>query len=112
DLELAQTVAELVGGDKPTQATRQNHGKKAKALSQTEFPPSKPTIASRRVAVIIADGFDKTAYEGITMTLKASSALPFIIAPRRSEIFPAGVEKTAGNGVMPDHHLEGMRSTM
>ena len=112
DLELAQTVAEMVGGEKPTQATRPNHGKSAKNLSQTEIQPSEPTIASRRVAIIIADGFDKVAFDGITTMLKASSALPFIIAPRRSEIFPAGVEKKEGNGVTPDHHLEGMRSTM
>jgi catalase len=112
DLELAQNVAEMVGGPIPTEATRINHGKQAKKLSQTEFPPSKPTIASRRVAVIIADGFDKVAYDAVTTALKASSALPFTIAPKRSEIFPAGADKTKGNGVQPDHHLEGMRSTM
>lgn len=112
DLELAQTVAEMVGGTKPTKATKANHGKKAKHLSQTEFEPEKPTIATRRVAIIIADGFDKTAYDAVTTTLKASSALPFTIGPRRSEIFPDGVEKKPGNGVQPDHHLEGMRSTM
>ncbi|KAI0914458.1 catalase [Ustulina deusta] len=112
DLELAQTVAEMVGGTKPTKATRVNHGKTAKNLSQTEIQPTKPTIATRRVAIIIADGFDKVAYDAITTALKASSALPFTIAPRRSEIFPGGVEKTSGNGVQPDHHLEGMRSTM
>ncbi|KAI1365194.1 catalase [Xylaria arbuscula] len=112
DLELAQTVAEMVGGTKPTKSGRANHGKTAKNLSQTEIQPEKPTIASRRVAIIIADGFDKVAYDAITTTLKASSALPFTIAPRRSEIYPAGADKTPGKGVQPDHHLEGMRSTM
>lgn len=112
DLSLAQEVAEMVGGTKPEKEGRPNHGKTAKGLSQSEFPPSKPTIASRRVAIIIADGFDKTAFNGVKAALKASSALPFVIAPRRSEIYPAGAEKTPGNGVKPDHHLEGMRSTM
>lgn len=112
DLELAQTVAEMVGGTKPTKATRNNHGKKAKHLSQTEFQPEKPTIATRRVAIIIADGFDKVAYDAVTTMLKGSSALPFTIGPRRSEIFPDGAEKKPGNGVKPDHHFEGMRSTM
>ncbi|KAI0097646.1 catalase [Nemania sp. FL0031] len=112
DLELAQTVAEMVGGTKPTKATRTNHGKKAKHLSQTEVQPDDPTIASRRVAIIIADGFDKVAYDAVATTLKASGALPFTIGPRRSEIFPAGAEKISGNGVKPEHHLEGMRSTM
>ncbi|KAI0545713.1 class I glutamine amidotransferase-like protein [Xylaria curta] len=109
DLELAQSVAELVGGTRPSKATRINHCKKAKNLSQTEI---QPTIATRRVAIIIADGFDKTVYDAIIIMLKASGAFPFTIAPRRSEIFSVGVERKPGNGVKPDHHLEGMRSTM
>ncbi|KAI1828333.1 catalase [Xylaria intraflava] len=112
DLGLAQTVAEMVGGTKPTKVTRPNHGKKAKNLSQTEIQPGKPTAVSRRVAVIIADGFDEAIYDGVTAGLKASGALTFTIAPRRSEIFPEGAEKKSGKGVKPDHHLEGMRSTL
>ncbi|KAI0024625.1 catalase-domain-containing protein [Xylariomycetidae sp. FL0641] len=112
DLELAQMVAEMVGGPKPEKAGRPNHGKKAKGMSQMEYPASKPTIASRRIALIIADGFDQAVYEGVKSAVKSSGALPFTIAPRRSEIYPAGVEKKSGNGVQPDHHLEGMRSTM
>ncbi|KAK6953151.1 catalase A [Daldinia eschscholtzii] len=112
DLGLAQTVAELVGGPKPEKQTRPNHGKKASKLSQLEFPPAKPTIASRRIAIIIADGFDNTVYSAVKAAVKASSALPFTIGVRRSEVFPAGASKTPGSGVKPDHHLEGMRSTM
>ncbi|KAI2637454.1 catalase-domain-containing protein [Xylaria nigripes] len=112
DLELAQTVAELVGGTKPSKATRVNHGKAAKNVSQVEMQPAEPTVVSRRVAVIIADGFDLTTYDGVTSALKASGAVPFTIAPRRSEIFPEGAEKTPGKGIKPDHHLEGMRSTL
>ncbi|KAI1497726.1 catalase [Biscogniauxia marginata] len=112
DMGLAQAIADMVGGPKPGTSTRQNHGKRASKLSQTEFTPSKPTIASRRVAIIIADGFDNAVYDGVKSALKASSALPFTIGPRRSEVFPAGVDKNLGNGVQPDHHLEGMRSTM
>ncbi|KAI1099937.1 catalase [Jackrogersella minutella] len=112
DLGLAQTVAEAVGGTKPQKQTRPNHGKKASKLSQLEFPPMKPTIASRRIAIIIADGFDNTSYQAIKVAVQASSALPFTIGPRRSEIFPAGASKKPGSGVQPDHHLEGMRSTM
>ncbi|KAI2470381.1 catalase [Annulohypoxylon bovei var. microspora] len=112
DLGLAQTVAELVGGTKPQEQTKTNHGKKASKLSQLEFQPTKPTITSRRIAIIIADGFDNTAYSAVKAAIKASSALSFMIGPRRSEIFPADASKTAGSGVQPDHHLEGMRSTM
>ena len=113
DLELAQSVAEMVGAPIPEKAGRPNHGKKAKGLSQTEFPAKNgPTVETRRVAIIIADGYDPVAYNGIKAALAASQALPFTIAPRRTPIFAAGEDKSTGTGVTPDHHLEGMRSTM
>lgn len=112
DLELAQSVAELVGGPIPEKAGRPNHGKTAKGLSQTELQPKTPTIATRRVAIIIADGYDKVAYQGIKTALKAAGALPFTIGVRRSAIYAAGETKGKDSGVVPDHHLEGMRSTM
>ncbi|KAI1085516.1 catalase [Whalleya microplaca] len=112
DLGLAQTVAEMVGGKRPEKQTRQNHGKKASKLSQTEFPALTPTIASRRIAILVADGFDEHAYSAVKSAIKASGALPFTLAPRRSEVFAAGASRTPGQGVQPDHHLEGMRSTM
>ncbi|KXS96488.1 hypothetical protein AC578_6304 [Pseudocercospora eumusae] len=112
DLSLAQQVAELVGASIPESQGRPNHGKKAKGLSQTEFPAKTPTIETRRVAIIIADGYDTTAYSGIVAALKACRALPFTIAPRRTPIYAAGESKHNSKGVTPDHHLEGMRSTM
>ncbi|KAH3966469.1 catalase [Parastagonospora nodorum] len=111
DLELAQKVSEMVGGDIPTTQTRTKHNKTAKGLSQLDFPPEKPTIATRMVAIIIADGYDKVAYEGIKAALTAAGALPFTISPRRNNIFAEGEDKSSG-GVKADHHLEGMRSTM
>ena len=75
--------------------------------------PEEPTIASRRVAILIADGFDKSAVAAIKMALKAASALAFIIGPRRSTIYADGEDKSSSSaGMMPDHHLEGMRSTL
>ncbi|OCL07639.1 catalase-domain-containing protein [Glonium stellatum] len=112
DLELAQQVAEMVGGDVPQNASRPNHGKKAKGLSQMDYMPEKPTIATRRVAIIIADGYNPLAYNGVKAALSAAGALPFTIGPRRNPIFAAGEDKGSGKGVTPDHHLEGMRSTM
>lgn len=112
DLSLAQDVAEMVGGEVPKEAKRQKHNKKAKGLSQTEFPPEKPTIATRMVAILIADGYDPVAYNGIKTALTAAGALPFTIGTRRNKIYAAGEDKGTGKGVQPDHHLEGMRSTM
>jgi len=112
DLDLAQQVAEMVGGDMPKEQARLKHNKKAKGLSQLEYMPEKPTIATRMVAIIIADGYDAIAYNGIKAALTAAGALPFTISPRRNKIFAQGEDKNTGKGVVADHHLEGMRSTL
>ncbi|KAF3769698.1 hypothetical protein M406DRAFT_105038 [Cryphonectria parasitica EP155] len=112
DLDLAQSVAELVGAKVPETPGRPNHGKKAKGLSQFDFLPESPTIASRRVAILIADGYDSVAFKAVKTAVAAQGALPFIIGTKRSEIFAEGQTETKGEGVRPDHHLEGFRSTM
>jgi len=112
DLSLAQGVAEMVGGDIPQQAKREKHNKTAKGLSQTDYAPASPTIATRMVAILIADGYDSVAYEGIKAALTAAGALPFTIGVRRNKIYAAGEEKGTGKGVTPEHHMEGMRSTL
>lgn len=112
DLELAQSVADMVGADIPTEQTRPKHNKKAKGLSQLEYAPATPTIATRMVAILIADGYDKVAYNGIKAALTAAGALPFTISPKRNKIYADGEEKGSSGGVVADHHLEGQRSTM
>ncbi|KAI5843878.1 catalase-like domain-containing protein [Morchella snyderi] len=112
DISLAQRVAKMVGGDPPTTTKHPNHGLKAPRLSQTEFL-GKPTIESRRIAMLIADGFDMATFTAVRAALKSQQASTFVIAPRRGMIFPAGVDPATGTGgLMPDHHLEGQRSTM
>jgi catalase len=110
DLSLAQQVAGMVGGKIPEKAGRQNHGRTSKGLSQTELQPREPTIETRRVAIIIADGYDAVAYNGMVGALKAAKAVPYTIGTRRCPIFAGS--KDSDKGVTPDHHLEGMRSTM
>lgn len=112
DLDLAKQVAELVGAKVPEKAGNPNHGRKATGLSQLEFPSEEPTIASRRVAIIIADGYDPVAFTAVKTAVAAQGALPFIIGTKRSEVFAAGQKKEQGKGFRPDHHLEGFRSTM
>lgn len=111
-LDLAQAVAEKAGAPTPTKAGRPNHGKKTKGLSQMEFTPEalglEPTIASRGIAIIIADGFNLTEYETVKAALSAAGAFCFTIGPKRQLVMPSG----GGKGVAPDHHFEGMRSTM
>ena len=108
DLGLAKTVAEMVGGEAPAQATRQNHGRRAPNLSQTEFPGEKPTIKSRRIAILIADGYDAAAFAAAYGAVSAAMAIPLVIGTKRSKISSAG----GTSSIQPHHHLEGFRSTM
>jgi len=112
DVDLARSVADMVGGDPPQGGKRQKHNKKAKGLSQFDYIPATPTVATRRIAILIADGFDSVAYYGIKAALSAMGALPYTIGPKRSTIYSAGESKESSKGVVPDHHLESMRSTM
>lgn len=112
DIDLAKDVAELVGAKVPEQKNNPNHGKKSKGLSQFDFPPAKTTIVSRRVAIIVADGYDSTAFNAVKSAVASSQGIPIIIGTKRSEVFAAGQKKEQGKGIRPDHHLEGYRSTM
>ncbi|KAL4785974.1 catalase-like domain-containing protein [Aspergillus varians] len=112
DLPLAQAVAEMVGAPIPTKALRPNHGKTSVRLSQLEFPPKVPGIMSRRIAIIIGDGYDKVALTGIKAAIIAAQALPFVIGTKRSPIFADGESKHDSKGVVPDHQYDGQRSTM
>jgi catalase len=108
DLGLAQAVAEKTGAPIPEKQLRANNGKKAKGLSQLEYIPQKPTIKSRRIAILIADGYDPVSYEAVKAAVKAQGALPFTIAPKRQKIEAS----VGGNKAQPDHTFEGMRSTL
>ncbi|KAH7107402.1 catalase [Auriculariales sp. MPI-PUGE-AT-0066] len=106
DHALATTVAEKIGVVAPAPA-RANHGRTAKNLSQFAFPAFKPTIKSRKVAILVADGFDDTVVMALKGVLKAAGALPLVIGPRR------GAVKTASGGSEKmDNHFEAARSTL
>ncbi|KAL5359048.1 catalase-like domain-containing protein [Aspergillus floccosus] len=112
DLPLAQAVAEMVGAPIPQKQLKANHGKKAPGLSQTEYTPKKPTIESRRVAILIGDGYDPIAFSAIKSAVTAANALPFVIGTKRSAIYADGETKETSKGVIPDHQYDGQRSTM
>ncbi|KAK5034415.1 catalase 1 [Exophiala sideris] len=108
DLSLAAAVAEKCGAPTPTKQTTENPGLKAKGLSQFDYLPEVPTIKSRRVAILIADGFDAVAYGAMKAAVLSQLALPFTISNKRQNV-------TASDGVTsakPDHFLNGQRSTM
>lgn len=110
DLGLAQAVAVLVGAPTPQSPGKPNNGQVAKGLSQMEFTREAlgfpPTILSRMVAIIIADGFDYSDYDAAKGCLVATGAFVFTIGPKRQNVTSSG-----GDEVMPDHHWEAIRST-
>jgi len=112
DIDLAKSVASMVGGPSPGSPAKKNHGRTAPGLSQMDYLPEKADISSRKVAILIADGYDSTAFTAMTSALKAMRAIPVVLGPRRSPIFAAGEDKTSAKGVMPNHHFEGQRSTL
>jgi len=111
-LPLAQAVAEKAGVATPTKAGRPNHGLKMKGLSMTEFTPEAqglpPTIATRQIGILIADGFNYAEYEAVKAALSTAGALVWTVGPKRQPIKQDGGNKT----VAPDQHFEQARSTM
>jgi catalase len=128
DPELAKAVAEKVangrysGPDDKELATlisktnHPNHGRKTIRVSNFDFIPAVPTIKSRRIAILIADGYDATVVSLMKATLSAAGAVPMIIGPRRNVIYPAGgstgLLSGKKEGIRADHHFEGQRSTL
>jgi len=111
DLELAKSVAGKVGGDVPSQPGRPNHGKKSKGMSQTDFMPKEPTILSRRIAILVADGFNEVEMQAVRAALTSSKAVCYVIGPRRGRVHSM-VSQGVESGVSADHHFEGQRSTL
>lgn len=110
DLTLAQNVAKAVGGPVPTEGHKAYQGITSAGLSQTFYHPQQPTIASRRVAILIGDGFNGTQVADLLASLEAARAFPYIIGTSRSTIQAAGTARELD--IQPHHHLEGFRSTM
>jgi len=97
-----------VGVTPPTQAARPNHGKKDKFLSQTAFHPTTPTIVTRRIAILVADGFDLAQVTVVRSALAAQGAVTFIIGPRRGHI----KSTSRDDGLGADFSWESGRSTL
>ncbi|KAH8918814.1 catalase-domain-containing protein [Atractiella rhizophila] len=103
--KLAREVAEKVGGRIPEKEETPNDGRKTIQLSQMEFIPSEPIIKSRKIAVIIDDGFDEKIYGGIKAAYEGVGAMVIPIGPNRRSVTSA-----SGTTIAPGHYLEGARS--
>ena len=97
-----------VGVPAPEKPARPNHGKKDKMLSQTAFIPKEPTIVSRRIAILVADGFDLTQVTAVRAALSSQGARTFIVGPRRTQIKSSSDHDSLG----ADFSWESGRSTL
>lgn len=111
DSELASAIAKNVGAKVPEDAPEVTIPPDlvSKPVSQLYFLPKTPTIKSRRIAVLIDDGFNSTVLHSLKKTLEAAQANVFIIGPRRAVI---KAETGSGEDVKADHHFQGQRSTL
>jgi len=103
DNDLATAVARNVGDFVPDkEAARPKQDIKSPALSQLYYAPKTPTIESRRIAILVAEGFNKVEVEAVREMLRKQKATTWIIGPQRKSI----------DRVPVAHHFEGQRSTL
>lgn len=115
DMELAKYVAEKTGMSVPTKVhpyvnhavpadadsklyqpvTKQPPLKKSAALSMANT--KKGTIATRQIAVLLADGFDEKTLDSVVKTVKTAGGKPVLIADRLGEL-----KGNKGSKVKPD----------
>ena len=88
DHDLAVAVAEGVGVTPPTTAARSNHGKSSPALSQANSVSD--TIATRQVAVLVADGVDSGEVDQIKRELTNRGAVPQVLSLRDGSVRASG----------------------
>ncbi|HEY0454365.1 catalase [Actinophytocola sp.] len=79
DHELATMVASGVGVPVPDDGPAPNHGRRSPALSQLNEPAD--TIATRRVAVLLADGVDGVGLATAADGLREGGAVVELLAP-------------------------------
>jgi catalase len=79
DHDLAVAVAQGVGVDPPEKAATENHGRRSPALSQANTAHSP---ATRKIAILVADGVNADDVEVVWDGLRDLGALPEILAPR------------------------------
>jgi catalase len=97
DHDLAAEVAANVGLEAPA-AAEPNHGRSSPALSQAEQPQS---VATRKVAVLAADGVDDATLEPVLEALRGDGAICEVLAPHDGALrTAAGGEITADRGLL------------
>lgn len=88
DHNLAVSVAAGIGVTPPAETARANHGKNSPALSQANS--IKDTIATRHVAVLVADGVDSGEVDQIKRELTRRGAKPHVLSLRDGSVRAEG----------------------
>jgi catalase len=96
---LAVAVAGGIGVAAPDPLPEAPTGRRSKALSQVDSAyRGAPSAVSRKVALLIAEGFEGKQLNDVKHVLKAAGALPIVVAPIAGPIKPAD----GGTGVKAD----------
>ncbi|MFD5092795.1 catalase [Amycolatopsis thailandensis] len=106
DHDLAARVAEGVGVSVPAAPATPHHDRTSPALSQLDQPAA--TAATRKVAVLAADGVDTIGVDRVVEKLTAQGAIAEILAPTEAELRPGG----EGDPLRPDRQLNTMASVL
>ncbi|KAI5309584.1 hypothetical protein KEM55_002894, partial [Ascosphaera atra] len=108
-------VAANVGAEPPQEQARPNAGVTAKNLSQLEVTDhyiQKPTIATRKIAILVGDGFDADAYRQVATAAKACGAIPVTVGLKRQPTKANSPATGKSESIMPDIMWDTLRSTL
>jgi catalase len=105
DHQLAVQVAGGVGVKPPSDEPIPNHGRSSPALSMANT--AHDSIASRKVAILVADGVDGGPVTTLADTLRARGAIPELLAPA-----DGSVRTAAGNELSVDRAINTMASVL
>ncbi|MDT0317623.1 catalase [Streptomyces millisiae] len=114
DNDLARQVAEGLGLPAPEQAAIPNHGRSSPALSLAnpvagvaEAAGEEASIATRRIAILAADGVAAGDVLALREAMARGGAVPEVLAPHAGEL-----RTTDGGTVTVDRAMSTMASTM
>ncbi|GAA3446241.1 catalase [Planomonospora venezuelensis] len=105
DHDLAALVAAGIGVAAPPAPAVPNHGRTSPALSQAHAPVQ--SAATRKVAVLVADGADAGQVEAVRAAITTMGAICDVLAPRGGAVRGEG-----GEAVPVTHALDTMASVL
>ncbi len=99
DLELARGVAAGLGLPPPESAALENHGRRSRALSLLHRPGA--TMATRKVAVLVADGVRAADVDGCRARLEAKGAVVETVATHGGQVAASEQGSVAVDRALP-----------